>query len=325
MVTHVGILINHDVFPDARLQKGEWYVLEYLDQSDGDVPDMFGQYRNGVQIRSLRHLLFCNARLGHAIYLLCPLRPRARESVDPPGLREQTMIERLVGHSCQWTLGAAPSSSRMNPQRLMIDHHDNDSRHDYQQHVYDAHVGHATYSTYYNMPHRPSLSSSTPTATDSITDDDDDVGTTDGGGGSCCCVSKRRRRNNDRNSPISERTTPYYRGAYDTSPVGIAHVDGNNGTTTCCGTRRRRKRLHIRSSAELVYRLFAALGILPVAADPALYIGQLLPVDLLPGVDPTTPVITTTYKIRRLVLESTLSKEKRPDDGPSSLVDESLD
>lgn len=59
-VTHVGVCINHTVFPDWRLNVNEWYVLEYVPYAGDAVPDIYGQTMAGVQIRKFQDLLRCN-------------------------------------------------------------------------------------------------------------------------------------------------------------------------------------------------------------------------------------------------------------------------
>jgi len=161
LVTHVGLLINHSVYADARLEKGEWYVLEYLDSADGDTPDIFNQFESGVQIRSLRTLLHNNRVLQHNVYLLCPLRPQARRAIDIWGMHEQRALEQIIGRKARLG-GGRFAATTLTDDNGTLDQ--------------------------YTPPQR---------IDDSSESNDDNVRQDDVSTGSCCCCCCRRGGDND--------------------------------------------------------------------------------------------------------------------------------
>lgn len=245
LITHVGLLINHDVYPDSRLEKDQWYVLEYLDQTDGDVPDIDGKYRAGVQIRPLVNMLHNNARFGTTVYLACALRPSLRGNIDPPGMHATQVVESYTGRRAR--LHSPPRSATGNSSDAIGV--DGAGRVD--------------------------------------ADTDDDMHSSEELNGRRCCAC-------------------YCCG---TKP---------KSTTICTDSHLHSSAKHVRSSAELVWHIFNSLGVIPERATP-IDPTQLLPVDLLPGVQVNYPVLVTGYRMRRLIIAN--------DDGGSStpLMDESLD
>ncbi|MDE2588819.1 MAG: hypothetical protein KGL95_04050 [Patescibacteria group bacterium] len=82
LFSHVGMFINYEAFPDARLQKdNSWYILESLLHGDPEVLNIDKSCSGGVQIRPLYDQLISDTE--HVMtYVHAPLRAQIRDQID---------------------------------------------------------------------------------------------------------------------------------------------------------------------------------------------------------------------------------------------------
>jgi len=292
LLTHVGVFINKTVFPDRRLIDDEWYILEYLYKADKNVPNIYGEFAAGVQIRPLRQLIELNRHVHTHVFIHCPLRPTSREAILPPTIREQNIVEAFLGRQAETT-----------------HHHD--------------HRVNATIKSQDLKNITPLILNSPSTAAQVDQHTDLNIDTVR--------VAQIANNSNNTNtgSSDSQYTTPYTqqeKRIVDTSSVittGNSSEDFQTSERCCCcfGSCKRRKPkkaehcVQDRSSssfrksqtnvdsADFVFNLFTSLQLYqhynPSTQTQRRLTSHVLPIDFLPGVT-NLPVIVSTYEMYRI-------------------------